>query len=70
MLNIYTEEEAKKKYCSSAIHQLGIKPIINCTAGACMAWRFVEEYTCHDDIVKMLPIEKGYCGLSGKPVVN
>ena len=70
MINTLTEEEAKKKYCCQAIHMLGMKPIINCTAGACMAWRWQEESVILRKGVKVGGDRQpmGYCGLAGTPI--
>jgi hypothetical protein len=67
MINVYTEEDAKKKVCPQAIYMLGMKPLINCMGGGCMAWRDVMEYTNDKDMTLITTVIGGYCGLGGKP---
>jgi hypothetical protein len=57
MINVYTEEEAKKKWC----------PMDNrgeCVASECMAWRYVE--TLNPKTLLFVNVA-GYCGMGGKP---
>lgn len=56
MINIYTEEEAKEKFCPS----LGM----DCKTSECMAWRFIE--TLNPKTLLHVQVA-GYCGLGGKP---
>ncbi len=58
MINIYTEEEAKKKLCPSLVSK------DDCIASECMAWRYVE--TLNPKTLLHVQVA-GYCGLGGKP---
>lgn len=76
-----TEEEAKTKKCPMAmapVHtgQLIERPGFNCTASACMAWRWNVDWvsSIHDPVAKTLTYklksharEAGFCGLAGAP---
>ncbi|MCK5602170.1 hypothetical protein KAR91_09880 [Candidatus Pacearchaeota archaeon] len=73
MINVCTEEEARKKYCCQAIHMLGMKPLINCMGDSCMAWKWGEGMRKYLDPAETPEgvgfdiVEMGYCGLTGKP---
>ena len=56
MINVYTEEEAKEKYCPDGRGM--------CSASTCMAWRYVE--TLNPKTLLHVQVA-GYCGLAGKP---
>lgn len=59
---MYTEEEAKKKFCPFAFNRTD--GAIQCEASDCVVWRWSEPSEIfgvpnHD--------RRGYCGLAGKP---
>ncbi len=61
MINVYTEEEAKKKICCIADTPTDL---VTCCASECMAWRYIETFDPETLTQKMVA---GYCGLAGKP---
>lgn len=63
---MYTEEEAKTKWCPQMIDHRGEFAGNDCIASRCMAWRWLprESRMVNDDVVY---VQVGYCGLAGKP---
>ena len=75
-----TEDEAKTKWCpftrfhsspSDDIYsnRLGGRPIAECIASECMAWRWQQDTRVEivrGEYVSKNPLH-GYCGLAGKP---
>lgn len=65
MINVYTEEEAKKITCCNKVGR--------CVASGCMAWRWaggLSDYIHPEDALDGIgreSMEQGYCGLAGKP---
>lgn len=58
---MYTEAEAKEKWCPQIHDDTGRNPRIfnvDCLGSRCMAWRWIGAQG---------PEQQGYCGLAGKP---